>query len=145
MHRRPLGRGRTLAALAGILIVVGCVQQWWQVGGTPDLNQLSGNGFAGAGILVFLVGIAALALVALPYAAGDRPTALDRWLTFAILAVAGWIGFAWRIVELAQIGAFQFGEPADVLTHGPGIWLAGLGLVVLSRAVLEMAAEPARR
>ena len=26
-----------------------------------------------------------------------------------------------------------------------GIWIAGLGLIVLSRAVLEMAAEPARR
>jgi len=145
MHRRPLGRGRTLAALAGILIVIGCALQWWQVGGTPGITVESGNGFAGSGILVFLVGIAALALVALPYAAGDRPVALDRWLTFAILAVAGWLGFAWRVVELALIGAFQFAEPADVLTHGPGIWLAGLGVVVLSRAVLEMAAEPARR
>jgi len=145
MHRRPLGRGRTLAALAGILIVIGCALQWWQVGGTPDITPLSGNGFAGAGILVFLVAIAAVALVALPYAAGDRPVGLDRWLTFAILTVAGWIGFAWRIVDLAIIGAFQFGEPADVLTHGPGVWLAGLGLVVLSRAVIEMAAEPARR
>lgn len=145
MHRRPLGRGRTLAALAGILIVVGCVLPWWQVGGTPDITPLSGNGFAGAGILVFLVAIATLALVALPYAAGDRPTALDRWLTFAILVIAGWIGFAWHIVELAQVGALAFDQPADILTHGPGVWLAGLGLVVLSRAVFEMAAEPARR
>jgi hypothetical protein len=145
MHRRPLGRGRTLAALAGIVIVLGCVLQWWQVGGTPGITVESGNGFAGSGILVFLVGIAALALVALPYAAGDRPIALDRWLTFAILVVAGWIGFAWRIVDLALIGAFQFAEPADVLTHGPGVWLSGLGLLILSRAALEMAAEPARR
>ena len=37
----------------------------------------------GSGILVFLVGIATLALVALPYAVGDRPLGLDRWLTFA--------------------------------------------------------------
>jgi hypothetical protein len=145
MHRRPLGRGRTLAALAGILIVAGCALQWWQVGGTPGITERAGNGFAGSGILVFLVGIAALALVALPYAAGDRPVGLDRWLSFAILAVAGWIGFAWRIVDLALIGAYQFVEPIDVLTHGPGIWLAGLGLMVLSRAVFEMAAEPARR
>ena len=34
MQRRPLGRGRTLAAMAGLAIVVGCVLPWWTVGGT---------------------------------------------------------------------------------------------------------------
>ena len=145
MHRRPLGRGRSLSTLAGIIIVLGCVLQWWQVGGTPGIPQHAENGFPGSGIVIFLAGIATLALVALPYAAGDRPVGLDRWLSFAFLAVAGWIGFAWKIINLALIGAFQFAEPADVLTHGPGIWVAGLGLVILSRAVMEMAAEPARR
>ncbi len=33
MHRRPLGQGRTLAALGGGLIVIGSVLPWWQVGG----------------------------------------------------------------------------------------------------------------
>jgi hypothetical protein len=145
MHRRPLGRGRTLAIPAGILIVVGCVLQWWQVGGTPGIPQHSENGLPASGIVVFLVGIAVLALVALPYAAGDRPVSLDRWLTFGILVGVGWIAFAWKIVDLALIGAFQFSEPADVFTHGPGIWAAALGLLVLSRAALEMSAEPARR
>lgn len=145
MHRRPLGRGRTLAALATPLLVLGCVLPWWQVGGTPGIPVETGNGLAGSAILVFLVGIASLALVALPYAAGDRPVGLDRWLSFAILAVAGWVGFAWRIVDLAFIGAFQFDELAEVFTNGPGLWLAGVGLVVLSRAVYEMAREPARR
>ena len=145
MHRRPLGRGRTLSTLAGILIVPGCVLQWWQVGGTPGIPQHAENGFPGSGIVIFLAAIATLALVALPYAAGDRPVGLDRWLSFALLAAAGWIGFAWKIVNLALIGAFQFAAPADVLTHGPGIWVVGLGLVILSRAVMEMAAEPDRR
>lgn len=145
MHRRPLGRGRTLAALAAPLIVLGCLLPWWRVGGTPGITESTGNGFEGSGIVVFLVGIAALALVALPYAAGDRPLGLDRWLSFALLAVAGWIGLAWQVVQLALIGAFQFHEPAEVLTNGPGLWLAGIGLGVLSRAVYDMAGEPIRR
>lgn len=145
MHRRPLGRGRTLAALAAPLIVIGCVLPWWRVGGTPGITERAGNGFEGSGILVFLVGTIALALVALPYAAGDRPLALDRWLSFAVLAVAGWIGLGWQILQLALIGAFQFHEPAEILTNGPGIWLAGIGLTVLSRAVYDMASEPPRR
>ena len=145
MHRRPLGRGRTLATIAGILMVLSCVLQWWQVGGTPGIPQHSENGFPGSGIVIFLVGIAALALVALPYAAGDRPVSTDRWLTFALLAGAGWLGFAWKVINLTLIGAFQFAEPADVFSHGPEIWVAVLGLLVLTRGALEMAAEPARR
>jgi hypothetical protein len=145
MHRRPLGRGRSLAALAAPLIVIGCVLPWWQVGGTPGITAESGNGLAGSGILVFLVGIATLALVALPYAAGDRPLGLDRWLSYAILAVAGWIGFAWRVIELALIGAFQFSTPVQVLTNGPGLWLAAIGLVILARAAFVMTRESAYR
>ena len=47
-------------------------------------------------IVVFLVGVATLALVALPYALGDRPTGLDRWVSYGFLAIVGWIFFAWR-------------------------------------------------
>jgi hypothetical protein len=32
-----------------------------------------------------------------------------------------------------------------VLTNGPGVWLALIGLAALSRAVFEMASEPVRR
>ena len=145
MHRRPLGRGRSLATVAAPLIVLGCVLPWWRVGGAPGITERAGSGLEGSGIVVFLVGIATLALVALPYAAGDRPLSVDRWLSFALLAVAGWLGLAWQVVQLALIGAFQFHEPTDVATNGPGLWLAALGLVVLSRAVYDMAGEPSRR
>ena len=134
-----------MAALGGVLMVVGSVLPWWQVGGTPGITAESGNGLAGSGILVFLVGIATLALVALPYASGDRPVGLDRWLSFAILAVAGWIGFAWRVVDLWLAGAFQFSSPAQVLTNGPGLWIAAIGLVLLARAAYVMTRESVYR
>ena len=145
LHRRPLGRGRTLAAIAGPLLVVGCLLPWWKVGGTPGIPAQSGTGMAGAGVLVFLVGLGTMALVALPYAAGDRPLGLDRPLSFAILAVAGWIGLGWRVIELALIGAFQFSMPLEVLTKCPGIWISVLGLIVLSRATYTMTRESVYR
>jgi hypothetical protein len=145
MHRRPLGNGRTLAAIAGIVIVIGCVLPWWRVGSADGLTQLSGNGLEGSGILVFLVGLATLALVTLPYAMGDRPTSIDRTLIYGILAIVGWIGLGARVVDLLLRDAFQFTEPAQIFTNGPGLWVAGLGLAILSRAVYQMAREPAYR
>jgi hypothetical protein len=145
MHRRPLGNGRTLAAIAGIVIVVGCILPWWRVGSADGLTQLSGNGLEGSGILVFLVGLATLALVTLPYAMGDRPTSIDRTLIYGILAIVGWIGLGARVVVLLLDDVFQFTEPAQVFTNGPGLWVAGLGLAILSRAVYLMAREPAYR
>jgi hypothetical protein len=145
MHRRPLGQGRTLAAAAGLVILVGSFLPWWQVGGGDALPLIQGNAFEGSGIVVFLVAVAALALVALPYAVGDRPTAMDQWLTFALLAVVGWLGFGWRVLDLLVTGAFRFTEPTQAFTNGPGLWLTGVGLVILSRAAYQMTREPAHR
>jgi uncharacterized membrane protein YbhN (UPF0104 family) len=145
MHRRPLGQGRTLAALGGLLIVVGSILPWWRLEQEGGLPALTGNAFEGSGILVFLSGVATLALVALPYAIGDRPTSLDRWYAFALLAVVGWVGLAWRVVDLVLSGAFRFVEPTQVFTSGPGLWVAGLGLAILSRATYRMTREPAYR
>jgi hypothetical protein len=92
LHRRPLGRGRWIAALAAILIAVGCVLPWFRAGGAEGLPALDGNGFYGPGILVFLAALATLALVALPYAMGDRPTAVDRWWVYGLLAGIGALG-----------------------------------------------------
>jgi hypothetical protein len=39
MHRRPLGNGRTLAAIAGIVIVIGCILPWWRVGSADGLTS----------------------------------------------------------------------------------------------------------
>jgi hypothetical protein len=145
MHRRPLGQGRTLAALGGILVVIGSALPWWQLEREGGLTPLVGNGLEGAGIVVFLAGVVTLALVALPYAVGDRPTGVDRPLSYALLAVVGWLALGWRVLDLLLRGAFAFDEPAQVFTNGPGLWLAGLGLAILSRAVYRMTREPTYR
>jgi hypothetical protein len=145
MHRRPLGTGRTLAAVGGVLILVGCFLPWWKIEQLGGLPPLMGSALEGAGIIVLLAGVATLLLVALPYAVGDRPTAIDRWEAYAALAVLGWLGFAWRIVQLLGLGAFRFDQPVQVFTNGPGLWLAAAGLAILSRAVYRMTREPAYR
>ena len=133
-----------MAALAGVVILVGCVLPWWQLGGGDGLPLVSGNAFEGSGIIVFGVGIATLALVALPYAS-ERPTGIDRWLSFAILAVVGWAALAWRIVDLLMTGAFSFDQPTEIFTDLPGLWVSGLGLAILARAAYQMTREPAYR
>lgn len=145
MHRRPLGQGRTLAALGALLMLAGCVLPWWRVGGGEALPMVQGNAFEASGILVFIAGVATLALVALPYAVGDRPTGVDRPLSYGALAILGWIGLVWRVFDLLLVGAFAFDEPMQVFTNGPGLWLAGLGLVVVSRAAYQMTREPVYR
>ncbi|MEW5990128.1 MAG: hypothetical protein AB1736_02130 [Chloroflexota bacterium] len=143
MHRRPLGRARLLAALAAVVIVVGCLLPWWAVGCEGCIPTLGGNAFDGFGILVFVAALATIALVSLPYAS-ERPVAADRWPAYAILAALGWIGFGLRILELLVLRAFLFDQPTDVFTRGPGLWLTGIGLLMLGRAAYEIFREPPR-
>jgi hydrogenase/urease accessory protein HupE len=77
-----------------------------------------------------------IALLALPYAAGETPMALDRPLSFLILTVIGWLALAFRVVDLATANA-------EVLfpTRAYGLWLAAIGLALLSRAVYDMTRE----
>jgi hypothetical protein len=141
MHRRPLGRARLLAVLAAVLLIAGSILPWWTSGGRDELPATSGNAFEGTGILVFIIALAVIAVVTLPYAAGDRPVGVDRWLTYLLLLAVGWIGLAVRAVDLAIQGAFVFRAPADVVTRGPGFLIVLLGLAILSSAVFEMAGE----
>jgi hypothetical protein len=143
MHRRPVGRSRLLAAIGALVVLAGCFLPWWTFGGA-DLPAFSGNAFDSTGILVFAAAIATLALVTLPYAS-ERPVHADRWTSYAIISGLGWLGFAYRVIDLAASRAFQFAEPAEVITRIPGLWLAGIGLVILARATYEMLQEPRLR
>lgn len=144
MHRRPVGRSRLLAAIGALVALAGCFLPWWTRGGSDGLPVLSGTAFESLGILVFAAAIATLALVTLPYAS-ERPVPADRWTSYALIAAVGWVGFAFRVFELATSGAFSFAEPADIVTGMPGLWLSLIGLIVLARATYEMLQEPRLR
>ena len=136
MHRRPLGAGRRLAGFASILIVVACFLPWWQSSGELGLTPLSNNAFDGAGALVFYAALAIIALLALPYAAGDVPVGIDRPLSFVIVTAIAWIALVVHTIGIA-------GRDLEALLPGRayGLWLAVLGLVILSRAVYDIAHE----
>jgi len=136
MHRRPLGAGRRLAGLAAIVIVAACFLPWWQTSSDLGLPPRAGNAFDGSGVLVFFVALAIIALLALPYAAGDVPVGLDRPLSFLILTVVGWLALAVRVVDLALANV-----DAVFPQRAYGLWIAALGLILLSRAVYDIARE----
>jgi hypothetical protein len=48
---------------------------------------------------VFLIALATLALITLPYAS-DRPVSFDRWWAYAAFAVVGWIGLGLRMFNV---------------------------------------------
>ena len=140
MNRRPIGRGRTLAVISTVVMLVACLLPWYSVGGGADLPAIGSNAFGGSGILVFVAALATIALVALPYAAGDRPIGADRWLFYLILAVAAWLGLLyWPLDKLGDLAGGLLPDRA------PGFWLAIVGTIGLSRAVYDIAREPAGR
>ena len=144
VHRRPVGRARYLAALGAIVILAGCLLPWWSIGGVNGLPQLGGNAFEGMGIMVFVVALATLALVTLPYAT-ERPVAADRWPAYTLLAAVGWLALLIRIIDLVLLRAFSFAAPTEVFTKSPGLWVVGVGLAMLARAAFDMRRDPERR
>ena len=140
MHRRPLGRGRTVAVLAAAIILAGCLLPWFGVGGSGGLPATELRPFDGSGMLAFLAALATLALVALPYAAGDRPVGADRALAYGVLLLVATLGVALWPLDL--LGEFAMGLLPD---RAPGYWIAIVGVAVFGRAVFDIAREPSRR
>ncbi len=144
MHRRPLGRGRTLAVVAALIVAVGCVLPWYTIGGeVTGIPARSVNAFGNlAGLVTFLSALAVLALVALPYAAGDQPVAVDRWPAYLLLLGVGVLGVAITVFQIVTGDLLIEGFRPD---RAPGIWVTLVGLAMVARAVFEIAQEPERR
>ena len=138
IHRRSLGRARWVAGIASVVLLVACVLPWYTAGGGVGIPAISGNAFEGPGIVVFLVALATLALIALPYAAGDAPVAIDRWQSFAVLAIAGLVAYVVRLVQLVTSPA---GPSSLTPDRAPGLWLAGIALLALAWAAFDLASS----
>jgi hypothetical protein len=140
MHRRPIGRGRTLAVAGAVVVLVAVLLPWFRIGGEGgSLTAEVENGFKDFGILCFLAALGVLALVTLPYAA-DRPIAADRGLAYVLLAGLAAIGVvAWPIGFLGDTAVGLLPDRA------PGWWLAIVGVIILGRAAFEIVQEPLRR
>jgi hypothetical protein len=136
MHRRPIGRGRLLAVGSAIVMIIGAVLPWYTFVG--DLPSKSYRAFDGSGILVFIAALATIALVTLQYAT-DRPVSFDRWLAYALLAGLAWVGL---LVWPFNLGADLRGFLPD---RAPGLLLALIGTIGLTRAAYDIAHEPPRR
>ncbi len=135
LHRRPFGRSRLVAAIGSILIIVGSALPWFRAGGSDGIPPIEGNAFEGFGILVFLAALATLALVSLPYAAGDRPVAVDRWWAYAIVATVAAVALLVRVVGIAA----EAGGLATMLPdRAPGLWLTAIGVLGLIVAAADM-------
>jgi hypothetical protein len=138
LHRRPLGRGRLIAGISATLILAGSVLPWFRAGGSDGIPPIEGNAFEGPGILVFLAALATLALVALPYASGDRPVALDRWWAYAAVAVVAAVAL---VVRVAAIASEAGGLAAMLPDRAPGLWLTAVGVLGLLFAAADMYGE----
>ena len=140
MPRRPLGRGRVLAVAGALVVLVGTVLPWYasQVdGGLPGMDL---RAFDGSGMLAFIAALGILALVTLPYAAGDRPVSADRGLAYLLLVGVAAIGVAiWPLFVIDDLSGLS-------PTRAPGWWIALVGVAVLARGASEIRREePARR
>ena len=140
MLRRPMGRGRVLAVAGALVVLVGTLLPWYafQVdGGLPAIDL---RAFDGSGMLAFIAALGILALVTLPYAAGDRPISADRGLAYLLLAGIAGLGVAmWPLQVIDDLSGL-------LPTRAPGWWMALIGVAVVARAAFEIRREePARR
>ena len=136
MTRRALGRGRLLVVVGAVVSLIGLVPRWWLVERTnqPDL---SANGFAGIGLVIFLAALTLTAIVVLPFATRDGTSSLDKPLVYGAIALIAIAAFLWKLFEISQ-GA---GVEAALSIQTPGLWVTGAGLLIVAWGVGSIATE----
>jgi hypothetical protein len=141
MHHTQPSRGRWILAIGAIVVAGSTILQWWQIGGgTGELSQLSGQGISDLPVFVmFLVSIASLLLVTLPFAS-EKPIAIDHPIVYLSLLGAALVGYISKVITMTQANLLPF--PPQ---RGLGFWLAAVGLVLFARGVFEMHEERQRR
>jgi len=131
--RRAFGRGRFLVVVGSLIALVGMVPAWWVIERT-GLPSLTGNGFEGAGLVVFLVCLALLAVIVLPFASRDGDSSLDRGPVYLILWIVAVAAYAWRVYEIVQFGGLV---PAESI----GLWITGGGLLITAWGIGDIFTE----
>jgi hypothetical protein len=134
--RRALGRGRLLIVVGSLVTLVGMVPAWWVVERTGQA-ALTGNGFDGAGLVVFLAALLLIALVVLPFASRDGDSALDRGPLYVAVALLGIGAFLFRVDQIMQFGGLS-------LTESIGLWITGVGLLIVAWGAGDILTEKPR-
>lgn len=141
MHYATPMRGRWIVAIGAIILVGSSLLPWWSVGGDDTgLSQVSGIGISdGPVFLMFLVAVACLLLVTLPFAS-EKPIPIDHPVVYLGLLALAVFAYVWRVALLAQRLLVPWPP-----TRGWGFWLAAVGLILLARGVFEVFEERRRR
>jgi len=134
--RRAFGRGRLLVVVGSLTALVGMVPAWWVIERT-GLPSLTGNGFQGAGLVIFLSCLALLAVIVLPFASRDGDSSLDRGPVYLLVLIAAAAAYLWRVYEIVQFGGL-------VPTQTIGLWVTGVGLLIVAWGVGDIFTEKPR-
>jgi hypothetical protein len=141
MNRNPVQRGRWVVTLGAVIVIVACVLPWWRLGGGPgELAATSDIGLSdGLGFVMFIVAIATLLLIALPYAA-EGPVSIDKPVSYLVLFLAALVAYGVRTFAMIQQNLILYiGQTPPIQPlRGPGFWIAALGLIVFARGVFEL-------
>jgi uncharacterized membrane protein len=134
--RRGLGRGRTLIGVGAVLGIISMPLPWQKAGGIV-LPVQTDWGFSGAGVVMFVASVLMLALIVLPFTTETRQVSLDRPAVFAVLLIVAVGGLAVALLDLIGGEAKYSLTPLDA----PGLWLAIVGMAIVTWGVLELFAE----
>ena len=141
MHPRRMAGGRRLALIGALVAIVGCFLPWFSVGGEAgELTAVVIMAFQRPqGLAVLLASLGTLALLALPFAMHPRHVALDRGLSFGILATIAIVALVLFALEVSPM-------PQGLLPTGAyGYWISAVGAIMMARAAFEISREPVRR